>query len=443
MTAISNILVILSFLGLTIPSLVTATIYPGVRIQGLDVGGCSIGEATQLLTAWQEECRTKTVQINYREMSGIVEAKSLELDIDISAALHAAWRYGRDGSWWERITQISNAQKNTYTIPLEIHYNETKLNQFLEQWQQRIERPAYNATFSITKGGMIPEQQGYQLDMETLRQVLLQSFLQKGEGVVKLPVTTIYPTVTASDLTSIGICEIISIYTTAFTSQDVNRVTNIKLAAKKANGQIVYPGGIFSFNDVVGPREKAYGFKEAMEIVDGEFVPGVGGGICQLSSTLYNAVLLANLDIVERYNHSKVLSYVPMGRDATVVFGSLDFKFRNTTQQPIMVMTEVNEHELTVGIVGRYSIPEKIEIITINQEKIPSVIIKQPDDSLYLGESILKKSGKPGTSLTTKRIVRLHGQIIKQEVLSTDRYLAEDTLIKVGTRIPDFAEKKQ
>lgn len=445
MTAISSILVISLLLGLVIPSLVSSTIYPGVTIQGVDIGGRSLEEATQLLAAWQEERRAKTIQIDFRGRTFILDATSIDLNIDSSAALYTAWHYGRDGSWWERVREISNAQKNTYNVPFGIRYNETKLEQFIEQWQSKIDRPACNATFSILSGEIISEQQGYQVDTEALRSLILQSFVEKGEGTVVLPVTVLYPTVTVADLTNIGIREIISEYTTVFNSQDVNRATNIKLAASKANGHIVYPGEIFSFNNVVGPREKSYGFKEAIEIVDGEFVTGVGGGICQLSSTLYNAALLANLEIIERYNHSKVLSYVPMGRDATVVFASLDFKFRNNTQEPLMVIAEVSGKELTVGIVGRHSISEKIEIITVNQEAIPPAIIIEQDDNLYLGENILKKTGKPGVSLTTKRVIRLHGQIIKQETLSKDRYLAEDALLKVGTRIPDFkvGEKKK
>ena len=339
--------------------------------------------------------------------------------------------------------KIRVAKTTAYDILPNVKYNETKLNQLITEWRGQIERPARNATLSIRAGGIIPAEQGYRLESEALRPLILQSFTKNEDVFVSLPVTTLDPEVTVADLVSAGIHEVRSQYTTVFNEQDDNRVANIKLAAERVNGHILYPKEVFSFNDIVGPRDKSSGFKEAMEIADGEFVPGVGGGICQLSSTLYNAVILANLDIVERYNHSKALSYVPLGRDATVVFGLLDFKFVNNTTEPLMVMAEVNGNELIVGILGQHHITEKVEIIATEQEKILPTIVKEPDESLYLGETKLERAGKPGVSLTIMRVVRLKGQIIKQEILSKDSYPAEDALLKVGAKSPPFVEKTQ
>lgn len=443
MTAISSCIVILLLLVLIMYSLLYSKIYQGVWVEGMDLSGYSREDATQLLTVWQGERHNKVMMLNFGETTFQLEASSIDLDVDILGALDAAWSYGREGSWWQRIKKIRDAKENGYNISLALTYDEMKLNHLIEQWQKKIERPPRNATISMTTGRHIPDQQGYRLEVDAVRPLLLQSFIKSEETAVTLPVTTLYPEVTADDLVRMGIHEALSVYTTVFNSQDVNRVANIKLAAGKVNGHIIYPGEIFSFNDIVGPREKSYGFKEAMEIVDGEFALGIGGGICQLSSTLYNAVILANLDIVERYNHSKALSYVPLGRDATVAFGTLDFKFINNTLSPLMIMAEVADNELMVGIFGQQAIIEKVEIIVKNQEKIPPAIRKEQDDSLYLGEIKLEKQGKPGLNLTIMRVVRLKGQIIKQEILSKDCYPAEDTLLKVGTKSPPFVDKFQ
>ena len=441
MTAISSCIVfVLLFM---MPSLLYSNIYQGVNVEGIELSGCSQEKATELLMTWQEERRNKIITFVLGDMNFKLAATSIDFDIDVHGALTTAWSYGRDGSWWQRIKKIKAAKEQGYCISVDSRYNEVKLNHLIEEWQRQIERPARNATISIITGGVIPEELGYRLEVDALRTLVLQSFINTEDLVVDLPVEILYPEVTTAELVRTEIHEPLSMYTTTFNCQDVNRVTNITLAASKTNGHIIYPGEIFSFNDIVGPREKSYGFKEAIEIVDGEFVPGVGGGICQLSSTLYNAVILANLDIVERYNHSKTLSYVPIGRDATVVFGMLDFKFINNTTWPLMIIAEVNEDQLMVGIFGRSPLAEKVEIITKNQKKISPGIRKEDDNSLYAGETKLEKEGKPGVSITVIRSVQVKGQIIKQEILSTDCYPAEDALLKVGRKIPPFVNKVQ
>lgn len=441
MTAISSLILIFLFLYFIVPPLMYPKIHQGVRVQGVDLSGRSLEEAKLLLAAWQQERQHKTMTLYFDEKIYQLEATKIDIDMDSDDVIAAAWNYGREGAWWERITKIRAAAKHPYDISLAIKYNEVKLSQRIAEWQKAIERPAHNATVSMITGNVIPEQQGYRLEVATLRQLIVQFFSQVGEGQIPLPVTILSPKVTAADLASMGLHEVVSIYTTTFNREDVNRVANIKLATRKANGHILYPGEIFSFNDIVGPREKSYGFKEAMEIVDGEFVPGVGGGICQLSSTLYNAVILANLEIVERHNHSKALSYVPFGRDATVVFDGLDFKFINNKSEPVMIMAEINGNQLLVGILGEHPLLEKIEIVTINQEEIPPAIIKEADNGLYLGETKLEKNGKPGIALTIMRVVRGKGQRITEEILSKDCYPPEDTLIKVGTKIPPATDQ--
>jgi vancomycin resistance protein YoaR len=443
MTAISSVILISLMLVFVMPSLSYPKVYKGVTIQGVDLSGRSREEVAQLLSVWQKEYSDKYIMLYYGEMVFKVEGASIDLDIDANRALDAAWSYGRDGTWWERIKKIRIAAQHGYNIPLSIQYNEDKLSNLIAQWQEVIERPARNATLSMITGGLIPEQQGCRLETDALRPLVLQAFMKSEDNSIALPVTALSPNVTITDITNTGIREALSVYTTVFNNEDINRTANIKLAAWKVNGYIIYPGKTFSFNEIVGPREKSYGFKEALEIVNGEFVPGVGGGICQLSSTLYNAVILANLDIVERSNHSKRLSYVPLGRDATVVYGGLDFKFANNTSEPVMIMSEVNGNKLMVGIFGKRRIAETVEIMSVEQEVIPPAIVKKQDDSLYLGEFKIDKQGNPGYAVTTVRVVRLQGQEVKREVLSKDRYLPDNTIVKVGTQIPTVARKDQ
>ena len=441
MTAISScivfLVVIINFF------LLDSNIYQGVKVEGMNLSGYNHEDATQLLKVWQEERRNRILRLDFGGKTFQLVASTIDFNVDISDALDAAWHYGRKGTWWERIKKIRDAHENGHNIFIGVTYDEVKLNHIIEQWQSEIERPAHNATFSMMTGKITPEELGYRLEVDVLRPLILQSLIADEDTILTLPVTTLYPKVTNEDLAHTGIHKALSVYTTIFNSQDANRASNIKLAVGKVNGYLLQPGEKFSFNEIVGPREKSSGFKEAMEIMDGEFVPGVGGGICQLSSTLYNAVILANLHVIERYNHSKALSYVPLGRDATVAFGVLDFKFANDTLRPLMIVAETHENELTVGIFGEQALLEKVEIIAKDQEEIMPTIIKEPDNSLYLGETKLERLGKPGVALTIMRVVRLHGKVIKQELLSKDIYPAEDSLLKVGTKLLPFIVKDQ
>lgn len=441
MTATSTIILISVSLIFVMNALSYPNIYRGITVEGIDLSGRSREEVTQILSLWQETYHKKNIVLYYGEMVFTLDAASIDFEIDIDSALNDTFAYGRRGAWWERINKIRIAEQKGYNISLGTKYNAVKLNNLIEQWRGIIERPPSNATLSMITGGLIPEQRGCRLDAEALRPLVLGAFMKSEENVIALPVATLYPEVTVVDIASSGISQALSLYTTVFNKEDINRTANIKLAAWKVNGRIIYPGKKFSFNETVGPREKIHGFKEALEIVDGEFVPGIGGGVCQLSSTLYNVILLANLEIVERYNHSKPLSYVPLGRDATVVFDALDFKFANNTSGPIMIMAEVNGNKLMVGIFGQRPIAESVEIISVEQELIPPEIIKKQDDRLYLGEFKIDKQGKPGYAIMTVRVVRSGGQEVKREVLSTDRYLPDKTIIKVGTQMPPFTRK--
>lgn len=142
----------------------------------------------------------------------------------------------------------------------------------------------------------------------------------------------------------------ISSYTTTLYNKEENRIHNIKTAAKKLNHTVIGPGDIFSFNDVIGERTKARGYKKASILVDGEKKTGTGGGVCQISSTLYNAALGADMEIVERHKHSKEVPYVPEGKDAAVVYNSKDFRFKNTKDYPVEILITVTEDEVQVTL---------------------------------------------------------------------------------------------
>lgn len=198
------------------------------------------------------------------------------------------------------------------------------------------------------------------------------------------------------------------------------------------NGILVKPQEIFSFNKYVGPAEKADGYKESTIIANGIFVNGYGGGICQVSSTLYNAILLANLPIVERYNHSvygDATRYVPLGQDAAVFYGLKNLRFKNNSDNVIVIFSKVFRDTLQVSIFGGNEDKAEVEIISKDKKVIDYQIIREKDSKLEAGQEMVVQEGVPGYQIKTYRIVRKDGEE-KIEFLAEDTYKSVTMIIK-------------
>lgn len=220
-------------------------------------------------------------------------------------------------------------------------------------------------------------------------------------------------------------------YTTNYDSSNINRDNNIKLASEKLNGSIVNPGEEFSYNKTVGKRTIDAGFKEAKAYAGGKVVLDVGGGICQLSSTLYNTVLLANLDVTDRHNHYFQTSYVPAGRDATVSWGSLDFKFKNNRKYPVKIIASAGDGVVTVDIYGIKQDDDQIVVIESNVTNIiESKTEYQNDFSLEKGSEVISQNGENGCTSETYKTVLKNGVTVSKTLISKDTYNSLPTIIK-------------
>lgn len=210
--------------------------------------------------------------------------------------------------------------------------------------------------------------------------------------------------------------------------------TNLRLAASKINGTVLLPNEEFSYNSVVGERTINAGYKMAATYSNGAVVDGLGGGICQISSTLYDAVVMANLKITTRRNHQFVTSYVPAGKDATVVWGSQDFKFVNSRKNPVRITATVQGGVATVQVWG---IKEEVEYdISIETKKIATI---EPttqyvqDPSLPAGQQKVVQAGSNGRKVEAYKVTKLNGQVVSTTLLSRDTYNAMKRIVHVGT----------
>jgi hypothetical protein len=252
---------------------------------------------------------------------------------------------------------------------------------------------------------------------------------------VTLATRPVQAAVTVDDLKQVDLYKPITSFTSYYTGIP-NRRSNVALAASRINGTLLAPGEVFSYNNVVGPRTTRGGFKPAPEIVRGEHKMGVGGGVCQVSSTLYNAVLLANLKIVQRQHHAFPIGYLPPGRDATVVYGALDFQFQNNTGAPIYIMASARYGTLSFTIYGKRTPGREVSIQTVTHAVEPAPVERWPDPTLWKGEQRVMQDhyGHHGLRLSVYRIVRQDGQVVRRELIANDYYKPVARVILVGTR---------
>lgn len=238
-----------------------------------------------------------------------------------------------------------------------------------------------------------------------------------------------------SDLGEEAFADQLATFSTIYDASATNRAYNVELATKKINGTVIMPGETFSYNKTVGSRTIEAGWKEGTAYIAGKVVPSVGGGVCQVSSTLYNTVLLANLEIKERTNHTFTVDYVAASRDATVYYGSLDFCFKNTRTYPIKIVATAQNGVCKISM---YGIKEDVEYEVIIQSKITSYINKtttyKEDPTLEEGKEIVEQMGFNGCRSEGYKILKHNGKIISQTLLSKDTYSPQETIIRKGTK---------
>ena len=299
----------------------------------------------------------------------------------------------------------------------------------IQKIHDEIYKEAQDAYYTKDPFTVYPEVEGVDFDVEAAKKILEE---EKDEYVIKLTITK--PKVTISQIGSEAFPDQLATFTTRYDVSDVDRSTNLKIACQKINGKVVLAGDTFSYNQALGKRTEAAGYKNGKVYEAGQVVDGIGGGICQISSTLYNTALLANLDIVERRNHQFVTSYVPAGRDATVVYGVTDFKFKNTRKYPVRIVASANNGIATISM---YGIKEENEYTfkfsTKTVASIPTTTKYVEDASLPAGTEKVKQKGANGLKTETYITKMLNGKVISTKILSKDTYDAMQRIVLKGT----------
>ncbi|NLX89220.1 MAG: hypothetical protein GXZ09_07440 [Syntrophomonadaceae bacterium] len=408
---------------------------PGVTIANATVAGYNSTEAIEAVQkrisqAYQQPVVFTSGSYRYETTLG-----ALTFPVEVEKVVHEAYSQERARDWLSKASSLLGRKKVEYSVPVE--YRAEVVQQLLTEWQEALGTPAEDAYLEVDRNQglvVVPEKIGKEIDHDSTWAQMPAEWDAFSALEIPLKMKDNYPAVLASDLAGMGE---LSTYTTWYKVYEVDRTHNLTKAANIINGVMVKPGQVFSFNQTVGPRTGVTGYRDALIIVGDRFEPGTGGGICQVSSTLYNAVLLAGLEIVERYNHGLAVAYIPPGLDATVAYGLQDFRFRNNTDSPIYIRALAGGGKLTITIYGNLAYKKNIKLSYVIDQVIPFQEVRELKPDMQPGTEKLDHSGAPGYIVRSFRShLNEKGETISTEQLSRDYYKPLNKLVFVGPELP-------
>ncbi|KJS81041.1 MAG: hypothetical protein JM58_18070 [Peptococcaceae bacterium BICA1-8] len=334
------LLFILLFSFLFISGYAYSGIIPAnVFMEGIDIGGLTVQEAELKVTE-----HYKRIKFYYKTFASSLSPEELGISIDYKGTFEQLESRGI----WQRV--VMNFQESQFNLEKTI--DENKITEALRAIGQGVSISPQDAYLQIVNDQIVtkPGIKGNKMELDLLKKIIIDNPL-KNEYII--PIVVVEPVVGEKEMNLLKPDKLLAQYTTEFVKNQ-NRTENIRLACEAMKNLLIPSGAIFSFNETVGPREVERGYLMAMIILGGEFSPGLGGGICQVSSTLYNTVLLAGLEVIERHPHSLKIDYVPLGKDATVTYGLKDFRFKNNTPGYLLLDYNISGQNLTLYIYGSH-----------------------------------------------------------------------------------------
>ncbi|RKJ78480.1 hypothetical protein D7X33_09710 [Butyricicoccus sp. 1XD8-22] len=453
------------------------TVFPGVKVGGVEVGGMSVNEAANLISSSFDEQGTGELTLQMDEYTFNLPVSEVVGGVDANESARAAFRFGREGGPVERALDIVKARITGADVELTMDVDKKKLTEWLDgiagesfdgpvqpsyevvedqlivnlgapgvnfadragvesklleklrimdleplsveatiqdqeaidlaEVQKAIECEPKSATLDPADGvTVVPGTDGIKMDLEEAKSIIGDATT----GEFSIPLELTEAEIDAETLQSLLFRDTLAATETKLNPNEKSRTNNVELACNYINGTILNPGDEFSYNKVVGERTVARGFREAGVFVSGRLEEGMGGGVCQPSSTLYMAVLRADLKVTERSNHGMTVSYTPLGEDATVSWGTLDFRFVNDTEYPVKILASREGSYCKMKILGTNLTGKKVEIKTNTLSKTSWTTVRQLDTSLKPGTERVDQSGSNGYRTETFKVITENGQ---------------------------------
>ncbi|HEY5584509.1 MAG TPA: VanW family protein [Ruminiclostridium sp.] len=424
---VSCLLLLSVFMGISVQKKLSYKYYyNGINIDGIKISGLSKVQAKKILQyEFSKKYYSKVISLLYDKKMWKIPIESINYQFDFDATLNYAYNIGHEGGIVERLRTIKSLENCPINLIVAGKYDDSSIIEKLEIIKKEIDFPGISSTYKYNCGNIsyTKDAEGRNFDIVTNTKLIKAQLLNRNFDNIFLIVQAIKPSISIADVKDIK--DVLASYTTRFNMSNYNRAHNIALACQKINNYLLKPGEEFSMDLALGPRTAELGFMQAPIIMKSGLIPGTGGGVCQVSSTLYNAVLLSMLQVTCRVNHSIVLGYVPPGQDATIAEGYIDLKFKNNRDYTICIVSEINEGNITVKIIGEKRNEDPVVvlrpiILAEYEPPYPEYVI---NESLLDYEIIIKVNEKKGLKVVLYRdIYNKQGALINSEKISQDIY---------------------
>lgn len=412
-------------------------IYPGVKVESEDLSGKTKDEGKKIIEQGHGAIVIK------KKMNIVTPDKTYTLDYsnlspkhNVDEVVNQAFEYGKNLNLFTKYRLIKSAEGKQ--LKLSFAYDSKPIDNLLDTIEKDVKKDPINARMKGYGGNFqaVPEENGRKLEKDKLKKEILSKIDgNKGPDItINAPIEVVAARITAEKLFAVD--SRIATFTTNYGSiSSSERANNIILATRSINGTILMPGDVFSFNGVVGERTAGKGYQAAPVIIGNQIDSGLGGGICQVSTTLYNAILRTNINSVERAHHTLPSHYVPLGLDATVDYGNLDYKFKNTLDYPMYIEGDASGGNVTFNIYSNRSLKSIVTQITSEVYETIQPGVKYIDDpTLPLGQTQQVQAPSTGFKVKVTKRVTENGKVINQDVVANDFYKPVDAVIKKGTK---------
>ncbi|MEZ4383168.1 MAG: VanW family protein [Nannocystaceae bacterium] len=394
-------------------------VLPGVRLGGVEVGGATAEALAKIAEEVAAGGLERPLELRAGEAKTMTTARELGALSSPDAAIAAALEFGRSGDAIRDLQARAAAERGGVDLAVGYRFDEERALDRLLELAPAVERPSLPTRIDFDARTVLPATPGSSLlAFDSLSAVAVG--LAAGDKAIDLVVSE-RPPVADDPLAAIAdqldISSVIGEFTTPYKSDldHADRNHNLKLGAAALDGKVLLPGEMMSFNDVVGDRSAEMGYRYAPGITAGELVDVVGGGICQISSTLYGAAFFGGLELTHARPHSRPSSYVDMGLDSTVVFGAIDMKLRNPYEFPVVLHTSVTSGEVKVEVLGPKRPYDRVAFERELEEVLPYTTVVRDDARLRTGSTKIAQQGKRGFKVTRRRILYKGDDVVGEE----------------------------
>lgn len=415
-------------------------IYPGVTIQGMSVGGMTQEEAKAKVQEYVDQVSQETVTLQVRKKETAFPLSDIGLKCTNMDVVEEAYNLGKTGNVFKRVMEVRELEKKGTDFPLTFSVDKEETKKVVAKKAKKFLAKKKDATIKRVDGKFVITKHvhGIAIDFDANAEKLAEVFDNKDwdhkSVVFPMDYTLDKAKHTKKELSAIK--DVLGTYTTSYAGSASGRCANVENGASLINGTVLYPGESFSVYSKVAPFTAANGYHLAGSYSNGQTVQTYGGGICQVSTTLYNAVLRAELNVTERLNHSMTVHYVPLSADAAISGTDKDLKFTNNLDHPIYIQGTAGGSSITFTIYGKEyrASNRKVEYVsqTLSVRGPSKKVIK--DNTMEEGKRVVESNGRTGYTARLWKVVYIDGKETKRTQVNSSSYMSTPSVVRVGTK---------